>query len=484
MSFYLGIDIGTSSVKVILLDADQHQHAVISKPLTVSRPAPGWSEQAPMAWWQGVDAAVTEMARQQPEKMLALQAIGLSGQMHGLVAMDARDQPLRDAILWNDTRSSAEAAELQKNYPEFSRIGGNLVMAGFTAPKAVWMARHEPELFANIKTILLPKDYVRFCLTGEKISDMSDASGTLWLDIARRCWSEKLLDICGLRLDHMPQLVEGSQASAELKPELARKWGIAGPVIVAGGAGDNAAAAIGLGVTKTQEGFVSLGTSGVVFTVTKGFTERADKAVHAFCHALPNSWHQMGVILSASDSLSWLSDVTGQPVADLLAQMKLEDSAKGWPLFHPYLSGERTPHNNPEARGGFFGLSRRDDAGDLTRAVLQGVAFAMADAMAVLETSKHAPHQLIATGGGANNRYWLTLIASLTGYSIAIPENTDIGAAVGAARLAMLADEKPLAAICTPPALSYIVRPDAELASALKPAHQLSQNLYTHISSL
>ena len=484
MSFYLGIDIGTSSIKVILLDADQHQHAVISKPLTVSRPAPGWSEQSPMAWWQGVDDAVTEMARQQPEKISALRAIGLSGQMHGLVALDAKDQPLRDAILWNDTRSSAEAAELQKNHPEFTTIGGNLVMAGFTAPKAVWMARHEPELFANIETILLPKDYVRFCLTGARVSDMSDASGTLWLDIGQRCWSEKLLEICELRLDQMPQLVEGSQASATLLPELARKWGIAGPVIVAGGAGDNAAAAIGLGLTAPHQGFVSLGTSGVVFTVTKGFAERADNAVHAFCHALPNSWHQMGVILSASDSLSWLSDITGQPVPDLLAKMKPEDSARGWPIFHPYLSGERTPHNDPNARGGFFGLSRRDDAGDLTRAVLQGVAFAMADAMAVLETSKGTPHQLVATGGGANNGYWLTLIASLTGCAIAVPENTNIGAAIGAARLAMLADGKPLAAVCTPPALSHMVQPDAELANALKPAHQLSQHLYAHIAAL
>lgn len=484
MSFYLGIDIGTSSIKVILLDADQHQHAVISKPLTVSRPAPGWSEQAPTAWWQEVDAAVTEMAGQQPEKISALRAIGLSGQMHGLVALDGRDQPLRDAILWNDTRSSAEAAELQENHREFARIGGNLVMAGFTAPKAVWMARHEPELFAKIETLLLPKDYIRLCLTGEKISDMSDASGTLWLDIGQRCWSEKLLDICGLRLDHMPKLVEGSEASAMLKPELARKWGIAGPVIVAGGAGDNAAAAIGLGLTAADEGFVSLGTSGVVFTVTKGFAERADKAVHAFCHALPNSWHQMGVILSASDSLSWLSDITGQPVPDLLAQMKPEDSAKCWPLFHPYLSGERTPHNNPEARGGFFGLSRRDDAGDLTRAVLQGVAFAMADAMAVLETSKTSARQLVATGGGANNMYWLTLIASLTDCSIAVPEHTDIGAAMGAARLAMLADGQPLAAVCTPPALSHIVRPDAELASTLQPAYRLSQSLYAHLSTV
>lgn len=483
MKFYLGIDIGTSSIKVILLDENQHQHAVISKALTVSRPAPGWSEQAAQAWWQGVDAAVTEIAQQQPEKISALRAIGLSGQMHGLVALDAMNQPLRDAILWNDTRASEEAAELQKNHPEFASIGGNLVMAGFTAPKAVWMARHEPELFAKIKTILLPKDYVRYCLTGAKISDMSDASGTLWLDIAQRCWSEKLLDICGLQLEHMPDLVEGSQASAMLLPEIARKWGVSGPVIVAGGAGDNAAAAIGLGLTAPHEGFVSLGTSGVVFTITKAFTERADKAVHAFCHALPNSWHQMGVILSASDSLSWLSDITGQPVPDLLAQIKPEDSAKCWPLFHPYLSGERTPHNDPDAKGGFFGLSRRDDAGDLTRAVLQGVAFAMADAMTVLDASDSAQRQLIATGGGANNNYWLTLIASLTGCAIAVPDNTNIGAAVGAARLAMLADGLPQAGVCTPPALSHIVQPDAELARTLQPARQFSQQLYSYMSA-
>ena len=321
MTYYLGIDIGTSSIKVVLLDAEQHEHGVASRPLSVSRPAPGWSEQAPASWWEAVDNAISELARQQPDKIAATKAIGLSGQMHGLVALDGQDRPLRDAILWNDSRASAEASELQNRYPEFARIGGNLVMAGFTAAKAVWMARHEMELFQKIETILLPKDYVRFCLSGEKVSDMSDASGTLWLDIAQRCWSEKLLDICGLGLWQMPALVEGSEVSTILRPELAQKWGMTGEVVIAGGAGFNAAAAIGLGLRNPSDGFVSLGTSGVVFQITDGFCEKADKAVHAFCHALPDSWHQMGVTLSASDSLSWLSEITGQPVPVLLAQM-------------------------------------------------------------------------------------------------------------------------------------------------------------------
>jgi len=477
MAFYLGIDIGTSAIKAILLDAEQHQHGVVSVPLTVSRPHEGWSEQNPEDWWHGVDQAISTLAQDHPEKLAQLRGIGLAGQMHGLVALDSHDQPLRSAILWNDTRASHEASWLDQTYPEFRTIGGNMVMAGFTAPKAVWMARHEPNLFAEIKTILLPKDYIRFRLTGQKISDMSDASGTLWLDIAKRRWSEELLDRCGLTMDQMPQLVEGSDPSARLSPDLAKRWGIKGEVIIAGGAGDNAAAAIGLGLKHPQERFVSLGTSGVVFNVTNQFTERADKAVHAFCHALPKTWHQMGVILSATDSLTWLTEVTAQPLDDLLAQMKKADEHKTWPLFHPYLSGERTPHNNPEARGGFFGLSRADDGGDLARAVMQGVAFAIADAMAVLD-DKGGSSDMIATGGGAKNDYWLRLIASVTNTPIAVPESADIGAALGAGRLAMLADGHALDVVCIKPPLSHRIMPDPALANAMKPARQQSQRLY------
>lgn len=484
MAFYIGIDLGTSAIKVILLDEWQVEHAAISVPLKVLRPHAGWSEQNPADWWQGVETALDQLAQTHPEKMAGLRAIGLSGQMHGLVALDKDDTVLRHAILWNDTRASAEAEALDRDEPAFRQIGGNMVMAGFTAPKARWIARHEADLFARITTILLPKDYIRLCLSGEKISDMSDASGTLWLDIAERCWSETLLEACGLTIEQMPQLVEGSHTGGYLRPCLCQKWGIRQPVIIAGGAGDNAAAAIGLGITQPEQSFVSLGTSGVVFSVTDRFVERADKAVHAFCHALPDSWHQMGVILSATDSLNWLSETLGQPVPELLAQMKPEDSAKSLPLFHPYLSGERTPHNNPDAKGGFFGLSRTDDAGDMTRAVLQGVAFAIADARDVLDIASKPASQMIATGGGANNTYWLTLIASLTNCPVGVPKQADTGAALGAARLGMMADGMQIEQACYVPEMEQIIHPDIHLAQALSNARETSRNLYPLTSEL
>ena len=477
MAFYIGIDLGTSAIKVILLDESQTEHAVISVPLTVLRPHAGWSEQNPADWWRGVEDALDQLASKHPEKMGSLRAIGLSGQMHGLVALDAQDAVLRNAILWNDTRASSQADTLDSLEPAFRKIGGNMVMAGFTAPKAVWMAHHESELFARIKTILLPKDYLRLCLSGEKISDMSDASGTLWLDIAQRRWSETLLAASGVDIGQMPALVEGCHIGGYLRSELAKKWGINQQVIIAGGGGDNAAAAIGLGIIRPEQSFVSLGTSGVVFLVTDRFIERADKAVHAFCHALPNCWHQMGVTLSATDSLNWLSELLDQPVPDLLAQMKLEDSTKALPIFHPYLSGERTPHNNPHARGGFFGLARTDNAGDMARAIVQGVAFAIADARDVLDCAKHLPDMMIATGGGARNTYWLELIASLTGCNVGVPHNADGGAALGAARLGMMADGMPVEAVCNAPEIVQIIYPNAQLAETLLPARQASQFL-------
>ena len=484
MAFYIGIDLGTSAIKVILLDEWQIEHAAISVPLEVLRPYAGWSEQNPDDWWQGVESALDQMAHTCSEKMASLRAIGLSGQMHGLVALDKDDTVLRHAILWNDTRASAEAEALDRDEPAFRQRGGNMVMAGFTAPKALWIMRHEPDLFARINTILLPKDYIRFCLSGEKISDMSDASGTLWLDIAGRCWSDTLLEACGLSIEQMPKLVEGSQLGGYLRTSLCQKWGIRQPVIIAGGAGDNAAAAIGLGITQPEQSFLSLGTSGVVFSVTDSFVQQADKAAHAFCHALPDSWHQMGVILSATDSLNWLSETLGQHVPELLAQMNTEDSAKSLPLFHPYLGGERTPHNNPNAKGGFFGLSRTDDAGDMTRAILQGVAFAIADARDTLDIADKPASQMIATGGGANNTYWLTLIASLTNCPIGVPKHANTGAALGAARLGMMADGMHIEQVCYAPEMAQIIKPDVRLAQALSNARKTSKNIYQLTSEL
>ncbi|MEC8662004.1 MAG: xylulokinase [Pseudomonadota bacterium] len=475
---FLGLDLGTSAVKAVLVDADNRIIDSRSTPLSVSRPQQGWSEQDPEAWWQAADLAVRNLATSHPGEMAAVTGIGLSGQMHGLTALDASDAVLRPAILWNDTRSAPQATHLDKDHPAFRQVGGNAVMPGFTAPKAVWMAAAEPELFRQIGTILLPKDYLRLRMTGEKMSDMSDAAGTLWLDVAARDWSDALLEICDLDRGSMPRLVEGSAVSGQLRAEIARQWGIDGRPVVAGGGGDNAAAAVGLGIVAPGDSFLSLGTSGVVFTVTDSFAPAADSGAHAFCHALPRSWHQMGVILAASDCVSWLCDVTGLAVDTLMAQMAQTDLAATDLMFHPYLSGERTPHNDAAARGGFFGLARHHGPGDMARAVLQGVAFAIADATAVLTDAGATQDRLMATGGGANNHNWLSYIASVTGIAIDLPANGDFGAAFGAARLAMLADGARVGDVCHKPATKLTIEPDIALAEKLSPARDDWQQIY------
>ena len=480
---YLGIDIGTSAVKLVLIDQDGSVVATQSERLSVSRPQSGWSEQDPDSWWRATDTAMMTMQNTHAELVAKIVAIGLSGQMHGMVALDKSNNVLRPAILWNDTRSAVEAIELDSQVPAFRRISGNAVMPGFTAPKALWMARHEPDLFALIDTILLPKDYVRLCLSGEKISDMSDAAGTLWLDVDKRSWAEELLAACDLSINQMPRLVEGAEQGGTLLTSIASRWGIDGCPVIAGGGGDNAAAAIGLGVVSPGDGFLSLGTSGVVFAVTDMFAPAADSGAHAFCHALPNTWHQMGVILAASDCISWASEVSGLNVDQLILQLEACDPFATEPIFHPYLSGERTPHNNADARAGFFGLSRSHEIGDMTRAILQGVSFAIADAVDVLAKAGGAPSRLVATGGGANNQLWLRYIASITGCEILVPTDADIGAALGAARLAMLAVGNDAASVCQKPAIKYAVLPEEKLAHCLQPARLRSQKLYQMFES-
>lgn len=481
---YLGIDIGTSAVKIIMMNEAGAIGASASHPLQVDRPHPGYSEQDPKSWWQAVDAAMAELAQQKPTEMSAVKAIGLSGQMHGLVALDDHGHVLRPAILWNDTRCAIEADELDKNVPAFREIGGNAVMAGFTAPKAEWMRRHEPDLFAQIKTILLPKDYVRYCLSGEMVAEMSDAAGTLWLDVARRDWSEALLSACGLSRDQMPRLVEGADVSATLADRIADRWGLPRDVVIAGGGGDNAAAAMGLGVISPGDGFVSLGTSGVVFMVTDQFAPAAASGAHAFCHALPSLWHQMGVILAASDCVSWLCDITGKDVSSLMEEMTKTDLLKTMPLFHPYLSGERTPHNDANASAGFLGVRRGDGDGDLARAVLQGVSFAIADAMDVLRMAGSVPKQLLATGGGSNNEIWLRYIASVTGCPISVPEDADSGAALGAARLAMIADGHKASDVCVKPPIARTIMPDDTWSASLHEARAKWQKAYHALSPI
>ena len=280
--------------------------------LSVSRPAPGYSEQEPEAWWQAMLDAVSALQRDHAAALSAVQGIGLSGQMHGAVLLDAAGDVLRPAVLWNDVRAAAECAALEISVPDLRRVAGNIAMPGFTAPKLMWVRGHEPEIFARTRTVLLPKAWIRYRLTGEMIEEMSDASGTLWLDVGARDWSDTLLAATGLARTAMPRLVEGNARAGVLKRELAAQWGIAGSPVLAGGAGDNAAGAVGLGAIEAGSAFISLGTSGVLFVTTDQFRPWPQGAVHAFCHALPDTWHQMGVTLSAAASLSWWAGITGR----------------------------------------------------------------------------------------------------------------------------------------------------------------------------
>ena len=472
---YLGIDLGASGVKALLMDDDQRVIGSETTPLNVSRPQPGWSEQDPADW---VGAAESALDRLHAAHGLGrVRGIGLSGQMHGAVCIDRGGAVLRPAILWNDTRSHVEAAALDAD-PQFRAISGNIVFPGFTAPKLVWMARHAPELFARVSCVLLPKDYLRLWLTGERVAEMSDAAGTSWLDVGGRLWSDDLLAASGMRRDQMPALVEGSAPSGTLRRSLAERWGMGDAVIVAGGAGDNAATAIGAGTIGAGQGFVSLGTSGVLFAASDRYLPAPETAVHAFCHALPGRWHQMGVILAASDALAWLSRLLGADAADLTAGLG-DLRAPGEAMFLPYLSGERTPHNDAVARGLFAGLSPTTDREAMVRAVLEGVAFALADNLTALRAAGAHLDAVLALGGGARSDYWLRVIATALNLPVLLPQGGDFGAAFGAARLGLMAatgaepDD-----VCRAPAIAAEIAPDAGLRGAFEAALGRFRALY------
>jgi len=476
---FLGLDIGTSAVKAALVGDDGEVVAQASVPLAVSRPHPGWSEQDPDAWWAATAAAVDMLAAAEAAALAAVRGIGLSGQMHGATLLGADDRPLRPAILWNDGRASAECAALEAACPRSRQISGNLAMPGFTAPKLLWVAAHEPAVFAATRTVLLPKDYVRLTLTGDKVSDMSDASGTLWLDVGRRDWSDELLAATRLDRSHMPRLVEGSASSGRLRPELAARWGMTSPPVVAGGGGDNAASACGVGAVTAGSGFVSLGTSGVLFVATGRFAPNTAGAVHAFCHAVPDTWHQMGVILSAAASLDWLAGILNETPAELLAGLGARASGPSPVLFLPYLSGERTPHNDAAVRGAFAGLAPEHGRDALVLAVLDGVAFALNDCAEALAAAGTRIDRLTAVGGGTRSQLWLSILATVLGVPLDLPEDGDVGAAAGAARLGRLAATgEPPADVCIPPAIRTTIDPEPRLADAYAEARARWRSLY------
>jgi xylulokinase len=481
---FLGLDFGTSAVKALLVDHAQAVIASATVPLNLQRPAPGHSEQDPQAWWHATLDAIDTLGRDHAAALSAVQGIGLSGQMHGAVLLGEAGAVLRPAILWNDVRSATECADLEQAVPALREITGNIAMPGFTAPKLLWVRRHEPAVFAKVRTVLLPKAYIRYRMTGELIEEMSDASGTLWLDVGARDWSDVVLAATGLSRQAMPRLVEGNSPTGTLHSELASRWHMHRRPILAGGAGDNAAGAIGLSAIHPGDAFVSLGTSGVLFAATDRFRPYPQAAVHAFCHALPATWHQMGVTLSAADSLAWWAAVTGRSEADLLTEIGSPASPSP-ALFLPYLGGERTPHNDGTIRAAFAGLSHATDRRLLTQAVLEGVAFSLRDCLDALVASGTRIASADVIGGGSRSRAWVAIIASVLGIPLHRLAAGETGAAFGAARLARMAvtGEAP-DLVCTPPARHETISPDPALAAAYAERIAQYRGLNTRIAEV
>lgn len=482
---FIGIDLGTSAVKAILVDDDQRILASATVALAVSRPQPLWSEQDPDAWVRATLDALAALREAQPAAFRAVRGIGLSGQMHGAVLLDETDRPLRPCILWNDGRSGAQCREMETAEPRLRAITGNIAMPGFTAPKLAWVRANEPDTFARTRSVLLPKAYLRLALTGEAVEDMSDAAGTLWLDVGARRWSEPMLSLTGLSEAQMPRLTEGSAPAGRMRAELAASLGFDTPPLFAGGAGDNAAGAVGLGAIRPGDAFVSLGTSGVLWLTTDRFRPNPDRAVHAFCHALPGLWHRMTVHLSAASCLAWWAGVTGAPETSLLAPLGEAASAPSPVLFAPYLSGERTPHNDPAVRGAFAGLGHEHDRAAMTQAVLEGVAFAFRDGLEAMRAGGGTITEADVIGGGARSRVFVHILSQVLGLPLHRLADGETGGAFGAARLARLAvtSEDPTS-ICRRPTRIETVLPDRTLSDAYSARHARWKRLYPALKEL
>jgi xylulokinase len=418
----VGLDVGTTGVKAVAVTPDGEVLARAEEKYPLSTPRPGWAEQEPEDWWRGAERALAGLG------VGEVAGIGLSGQMHGLVVLDGDERVLRPAILWNDQRTAAECAEIEERLglERLIELTGNRALPGFTAPKILWLRRHEPEVFERIAHVLLPKDYVRLKLTGERAIDVADASGTLLFDVAGRRWSEEVLEALEVPAEWLPRELESPVVSGETREG----------VPVAAGAGDQAAGALGVGIDRVGPLSVVLGTSGVVFAALPGFAADPQARVHAFCHAVPNGWHAMGVMLSAAGSLRWFRDVLapGESFAGLSAEAERWPPAAEGVVFLPYLAGERTPHADPEARGAFIGLNHRHDRGALVRAVFEGVAYGLRDSLELLRELGVRPEAGRVSGGGARSGHWLRIVASVLGIPL---ERTAVeeGAAYGAALL-------------------------------------------------
>lgn len=482
---YLGLDFGTSSVKGVLIDAKQKIVATASAPLKVSRPQPGWSEQAPEDWWKACNSVIKQLSRLKPKAVAAVEGIGLSGQQHGATLLDKDGKVLRPCILWNDARSFKECEDIMTREPGAVPLAGNVPLAGYTAPKLVWVKKHEPKTFAKVAKVLLPKDYIRFRMTGEYASEMSDSSGTFWLDIARRDWSDLLLMASDMSLDQMPKLYEGTDATGQLTPAVAKAWGMPKRPVVAGGGGDNAAAACGIGAVTDNSALVSIGTSGVIFVSNDRFRPNAGRMVHAFCHAVPETWHQMGVILSAAASLEWLAGILGTPAPKLTGKLGTKLTGPSPALFLPYLSGERTPVGDSQVRGLIMGLGHETDHKILTHAALDAVAFAFRDCFDALKDAGTEVKRVTAVGGGSKSELWLKIIATVLNVPVDLPAAGDVGGAFGAARLGLIAATgADFRKILTAPKTARTIRPEAKARDAYEAHYRRYTQIYPAIKEI
>ncbi|MDD2992652.1 MAG: xylulokinase [Pygmaiobacter sp.] len=436
---YIGVDLGTSAVKLLLMDEAGKILQIVSKEYPIEFPHPGWSQQAPADWWQGVCAGIPELLS--GFDAAAVKGIGVGGQMHGLVVLDKAGQVLRPAILWNDGRTQKQVEYLNQvvGKEKLSQYTANIAFAGFTAPKLLWMRENEPELFARIDKIMLPKDYINYKLTGVHCTDYSDASGMLLLDVAHKCWSKEMLEICGLTEAQMPALFESADPVGTLTPAVAAALGLPQGVVVCAGAGDNAAAAVGCGAVGDSRCNISLGTSGTVFITSEKFGVDRANALHSFDHA-DGSYHLMGCILSAASCNKWWMDdvLKTQAYADEQAPITPEKLGENDVYFLPYLMGERSPHNDPAARGAFIGLRMDSTRADMTQAVLEGVAFAIKDCLEIAQKQGVAVTASTVCGGGAKSPLWRKIMANVLGITLQLPQ-TEQGPGYGGAMLAAVA---------------------------------------------
>jgi len=450
VAYYLGIDVGTSGTKALLMDAHAKVLASAIAPHGVSSPRPGWSEQSPRQWWSATIQAVRAVLAEAGIDGRGVAGIGLSGQMHGLVITDSAGRPLRSAIIWNDQRTSQEAVRIERKAGGRRRLialVGNVAMTSFTLTKLLWVRRHQPALYDRIGHLLLPKDYVRLCLTGEYVGDVSDSSGTLMLDPRKRDWSGKVLSLFGIDRSILPPVVESQAISGRLRPAAVSELGLLAGTPVVGGAGDQPAGAVGNGVVIDGLTSATVGTSGVVYVHSKDFRTDPAGRVQTFCSAVPGEYCMFGCVLAAGGSLQWFRDVLGQAEVERAASAGgspytlLDDLARQAPagceglFFLPYLTGERTPHADPFARACWIGIQSRTTRAGLVRSVVEGATFAMNDAMNVLGGMGVRIHQVRLSGGGARSAFWRQLQADVYGRTC-VTINAEEGPAYGAALLA------------------------------------------------